>query len=97
MRERNRSESTSVDGIIILKFTFKNWDRVLDWIDLSQDTDRWLAEDPSICQGLCSMKLVVEVCLVISSSFVFLRSFTVMNRNIYYGCKEAAAYCRMFG
>jgi len=86
MRERNTSEKTSVDGIIILKFNFKNWDRVLDWIGLSQDTDRWLAEDRSIYQEeLCSMKLVFEVCLVTSSSFLFLRSLTVvMKRNIFY-------------
>jgi len=84
IRERNSSENTSVDGIIILKFNFKNWNRVLDWIALPQDRDRWLAEDPSIYQeGLCSMKLVVEVCLVISSSFLFLMSLTVMERNIY--------------
>jgi len=62
MRERESSENTSVCGIPILKFTFKNCDRVLDWIDLSQDRDKWLADGPSIYQeGLCSMELVVEV------------------------------------
>jgi len=98
MRERVSSENTSVGGIIILKFTCKNFDQVLDWIDLSQDKDKWLAEELSIYQaGLCSMKFVVEICLVISSSFLFLSPLTVMNRNIFYGCKEAAVYCRMFG
>jgi hypothetical protein len=95
---RNIPENTSVDGIIILKFNFKNWNRVFDWIDLTQERDRWLAEDSSIYQeGLCSMKLVVEVCLVIFSSFLFLISLTVRKRNIYYVCKEAAVHCRICG
>lgn len=73
MRERNSSENTSVDGMIILKFSFNNWDLVMGWIDLSQDRDRWLSEDPSIYkEGLCYMKLDVDVCIVISSSFLFL-------------------------
>jgi len=48
MRERDSSENTSVGGIMILKFTFKNCDRVLEWTDLSQVRNKWLAEYPSI-------------------------------------------------
>jgi hypothetical protein len=32
-----------VDGRIILKWIFKNWDGAMDWIDLAQDRDRWRA------------------------------------------------------
>jgi hypothetical protein len=30
-----------VDGRIILKWIFKKWDAVTDWIELAQDRDRW--------------------------------------------------------
>jgi hypothetical protein len=33
----------SVDGRIMLKWTFKNSDGRIDWIDLAQDWDRWRA------------------------------------------------------
>jgi transposase len=32
-----------VDGRIILKWIFKNLDGGIDWIDLTQDRDRWWA------------------------------------------------------
>jgi hypothetical protein len=32
-----------VDGRIILKWIFKKRDRGMDWIELSQDMDRWWA------------------------------------------------------
>jgi hypothetical protein len=32
-----------VDGCIILKWIFKKWDRIMDWIELVQDRDRWRA------------------------------------------------------
>ena len=32
---------TVVDGRIILKWIFENWDGDLDWIDLAQDRDKW--------------------------------------------------------
>jgi hypothetical protein len=32
-----------VDGRIILKWIFKKWDGGIDWIELSQDRDRWRA------------------------------------------------------
>jgi hypothetical protein len=31
------------DGRIILKWNLEKWDGVTDWIDLSQDRDRWRA------------------------------------------------------
>jgi hypothetical protein len=32
-----------VDGRIILKWIFKNWDGSMDWIELDQNRDRWWA------------------------------------------------------
>jgi hypothetical protein len=32
-----------VDGRIILKLIFKKWDGSMDWIELTQDRDRWRA------------------------------------------------------
>ena len=35
-------EELGVDGRIILKWIFKNWDKGdVDWIDRAQDKDRW--------------------------------------------------------
>jgi hypothetical protein len=28
---------------MIIKWTFRKWVREMDWIDLAQDRDRWLA------------------------------------------------------
>ena len=36
-------EDPGVDERIILKWIFKKWDEGLDWIDLTQDMDRWRA------------------------------------------------------
>ena len=35
--------SSGVDGRIMLKWIFENWDRGKDWIDLAEDRDRWRA------------------------------------------------------
>jgi hypothetical protein len=32
-----------LDGRIILECILKKWDGVMDWIELAQDRDRWLA------------------------------------------------------
>jgi hypothetical protein len=40
---RNHLEDLGIDGRIILKCIFENWDEGLDWIDLVQDRDRWWA------------------------------------------------------
>ena len=32
-----------VDGRIILKWIFEKWDEGMDWIDLTQEKDRWWA------------------------------------------------------
>jgi hypothetical protein len=32
-----------VDGRIILRWIFKKWDGGMDWIELTQDRDRWQA------------------------------------------------------
>ena len=34
---------TGRDGRVILKWIFKKWDGDMNWIDLSQDRDRWWA------------------------------------------------------
>jgi hypothetical protein len=34
-------EDPDVDGRIILKWILEMWDGGTDWIDLSQDRDRW--------------------------------------------------------
>jgi hypothetical protein len=36
-------QDPGVDGRIILKWIFKQWDGDMDWIELAQDTDRWWA------------------------------------------------------
>jgi len=39
MKERAQFEDPRVDGRIILKWIFKKWDRVIDWIKLAQKRD----------------------------------------------------------
>jgi hypothetical protein len=38
---RHHLGDPGVDGRIILKWIFKEWDGGKDWIELDQDTDRW--------------------------------------------------------
>jgi len=36
-------EDSGVDGRKIFKWSFKEWDWAVDWMDLTQDRDRWQA------------------------------------------------------
>ena len=40
---KSHLENPGVDGSIILKWIFRKWDEGHNWIDLSQDRDRWRA------------------------------------------------------
>jgi hypothetical protein len=43
LSEREHLEDQGVDGKTILRWIFREWDGVVDHIDLVQDTDRWRA------------------------------------------------------
>jgi len=43
LREKDHLEDPGVDGRKILRWIFREWDRVMDWIDLAQGRDRWRA------------------------------------------------------
>jgi hypothetical protein len=43
VREGNHLEVPGVDGRIILKQIFEKWDWGLDWVELAEDRDSWLA------------------------------------------------------
>ena len=39
--EREHSEDLCIDGKMILKWFFKKWFGIIDWIDLTHDRDSW--------------------------------------------------------
>jgi hypothetical protein len=41
LRERDHLEDQVVEGRILLKQIFKEWNGGMDWIDLAQDYGRW--------------------------------------------------------
>jgi hypothetical protein len=43
LREGDHLKDQGVDGRIILKWIFEKWDGGMEWIDLAEDRDRWLA------------------------------------------------------
>jgi hypothetical protein len=43
MWEGDHLEESGTYWRIILKWIFKKWDGVMDWIDMAQDRDRWRA------------------------------------------------------
>jgi hypothetical protein len=38
--DRYNLEEPGVDGRILLRWVFRKWDGVMDWIDLAEDRDR---------------------------------------------------------
>jgi len=43
VRERDHLGDPGVDGRIILRWIFRKWDGVPDWVKLAQDGDKWRA------------------------------------------------------
>jgi len=43
LKKRGQFEDPGVNGIVILRWIFRSWIRRMDWIDLTQDKDRWRA------------------------------------------------------
>ena len=43
IKYHRKLRNPGVDGRIILKWIFEEWNGVMDWIDLAQDMDRWRA------------------------------------------------------
>jgi hypothetical protein len=41
LKERDHSENPDVDGMIIFRLIFRQWDECTDSVDLAQDRDRW--------------------------------------------------------
>jgi len=43
LRERDHWGDPDADGRIILRWIFRKWEGVEDWMELAQDRDRWRA------------------------------------------------------
>jgi hypothetical protein len=43
LRERDHLGDPGIDGRIILRWIFRKWDGVMDWIGLARDRDSWWA------------------------------------------------------
>jgi len=43
LRQRDHLEDPTVDGRKILRWIFRKWDGVIDWIDMAQVRDTWRA------------------------------------------------------
>ena len=43
LSERDHLGDPGVDGRIILRWIFREWDVRMDWIELAQNRDRWRA------------------------------------------------------
>jgi len=41
LRERDHLEDPDVDGSIISRWIFRKWDEGVEWIDLTEDRERW--------------------------------------------------------
>jgi hypothetical protein len=56
LREKDHLKDPSVDGRIIMKCAFIKWDRIMDWIDLALDTERWRAVVKAVMNRRVSLK-----------------------------------------
>ena len=41
LRERGNLEDPGVDERIIVRWIFRKWDGGMDWVDLTQERDKW--------------------------------------------------------
>jgi hypothetical protein len=51
LRERHHWGDPDIDGRIILRWIFRKWEGLWDWMELAQDKDRWRALSGSIKCG----------------------------------------------